>query len=121
MKKKTISVLAIFLVVGSVITFLFVRGDHISSLSINELSINNVSLSNNELALSGSLLSSGKSYRSYSYDISGSDIYITINGGIVTKKYPYGDFDFTIKDNNLQKVDIVYLKHKNKLTQIYPR
>src|SRR5690606_10965362 len=111
-------ILALLLVVGLVITLFIRRGDHISSLSINELAINHVSLSDNELAINGSLLSSGKSYRSYNYDISGSQINITINGGIVTKKHPYGDFNLTIKDSDLKKVDTVYLKHGNELTQI---
>ena len=94
-----------------------------SSTSINELAFNEISIVDTEdkLVLNGILLSSGKSYRGYTYRIQNDNLYITINSGIVCRNYQDGHFEITIEDPNISSIQQVYLQDGNDSSLIFPR
>lgn len=94
-----------------VFVFLLKNTMQMQGISISEIIIRDVSLSEQKFTLSGSFVSSGKSFRNYTYTIDGDSLYIVINGGLVTKKYSSGDFSIKIDDVNLKNVSKVFLKH----------
>lgn len=94
-----------------VFVFLLKNNMQMQGVSISEIIIRDVSLSEQKFTLSGSFVSSGKSFRKYTYTIDGDSLYIVISGGLVTKKYPSGDFSIKIEDVNLKNVSKVFLKH----------
>ena len=117
-KKILVGLVALLVVVFGVLFFITNKNE---SLSSNQLAIEHISLSNDRLMINGTILSSGTSYRHYSYDRMDNKIQITIFGGLVTKKHSNGDFDITIKDDEFQGVDTFYLKHEDdELIRIYP-
>lgn len=120
MKKKTLIILLIPIVAFCLVFSIFLLILYqVSSVSMSEISIHNMSLSDHTFTARGTFVSSGKSFRSYTYTIDGCALYITIYGGLVTKKYPNGDFSITIEDIGLQNVSEVFLIHGKDAEQIY--
>lgn len=111
MKKKIIIISIMILLVLLHLFFLLKNNKQMQGVSISEIIIREVSLSEQKFTLSGSFVSSGKSFRNYTYTIDGDSLYIVISGSFVTKKYPQGDFSIKIEDVNLKNVSKVFLKH----------
>lgn len=101
------------LIAAMLLLFVFTLKNNrqMQAVPLSEIIIREVSLSEQKFTLSGSFVSSGKSFRNYTYTIDGDSLYIVINGGLVTKKYPFGDFSIKIEDENLKNVSKVFLKH----------
>lgn len=110
--KKKIIIISIMIVLA-LLTFVFTLKNNrqMQAVPLSEIIIRDVSLSEQKFTLSGSFVSSGKSFRNYTYTIDGDSLYIVINGGLVTKEYPSGDFSIKIEDENLKNVSKVFLKH----------
>lgn len=110
--KKKIIIISIMIVLA-LLTFVFTLKNNrqMQAVPLSEIIIRDVSLSEQKFTLSGSFVSSGKSFRNYTYTIDGDSLYIVINGGLVTKEYSSGDFSIKIEDVNLKNVSKVFLKH----------
>src|SRR5690625_1258005 len=117
MRNKIITLTVIFSIV--IFIFILVSRNKIS-LSFKEIVINEVELLDDQLIIEGDLISSGKSYRDFEYVITDNIVYVTIKGGVVTNKYKYGNFKINIKDENLIKIDHVYLKQRESELKIHP-
>lgn len=117
--KKKIIIISIMIVLA-LLTFVFTLKNNrqMQAVPLSEIIIRDVSLSEQKFTLSGSFVSSGKSFRKYTYTIDGDSLYIVINGGLVTKEYPSGDFSIKIEDENLKNVSKVFLKHRKVNDQI---
>lgn len=111
MKRKIIIISIMIVLVLLAFVFTLKNNRQMQGVSISEIIIRDVSLSEQKFTLSGSFVSSGKSFRNYTYTIDGDSLYIVINGGLVIKKYPLGDFSINIEDENLKNVSKVFLKH----------
>ena len=122
-KKRLVWATAIILAVilSGMLVFPSVLGMNKSELSTAEIAFNQVELTPNALRLSGTLVASALSYRDCEYEQDGSNLYITLQGGLVTKKHPDGDFDISIRNDDFSKVDRVYLKHGEDHVLIYPQ
>lgn len=122
-KKRLIWTIAILLAVilSGILVFPTVLGMNKSELSREAIGFNQVELTPNALHLSGTLTASVLSYRDYEYEQDGSNLYITLQGGIVTKKHQSGDFDISIQNDDFSKVDRVYLKCGEDHVLIYPQ
>ncbi|CAM3661549.1 MULTISPECIES: hypothetical protein [Saccharibacillus] len=122
--KKTMlafGVLIVLLLFAGFLMAHFQQKNSRSILSVEELAISEASLDEHSLSIQGSILASAKSYRGYHYTIKQNDVYIQIEGGVVTKKYPSGDFNITIEDPDLKNVKAVYIKSKNQEKVVYPK
>lgn len=106
MNKK---VIAMSIIVVMLICFLFSLRNSQLSVSMSEIIIRDISLSEQSFTLTGDFISSGKSFRNYTYTVDEHNLYITIKGGLVTKKYPSGHFSIIIEDENLQNATKVFL------------
>lgn len=117
--KKKIIIISIMIVLA-LLTFVFTLKNNrqMQAVPLSEIIIRDASLSEQKFTLSGSFVSSGKSFRNYTYTIDGDSLYIVINGGLVTKEYPSGDFSIKIEDENLKNVSKVFLKHGEVKDQI---
>lgn len=91
-----------------------------TSVSGSEVAFTDIRLENNTLTIHGSLLSSAKSYRKYTYTIEEDTLYLTVSAGMVNRKYPYGNFTIEIHDPTLQNVSTIRLKSDNETKRIYP-
>lgn len=111
MKRKIIVRGILIAAILLVFVFLLKNNKQMQGVSLSEIIIRDVSLSEQKFTLSGSFVSSGKSFRNYTYTIDGDSLYIVINGGLVTKEYPSGDFSIKIEDEKLKNVSKVFLKH----------
>ena len=122
-KKRLIWTIAILLAVilSGILVFPTVLGMNKSELSRGAIGFNQVELTPNALHLSGTLTASALSYRDYEYEQDGSNLYVTLQGGIVTKKHQSGDFDISIQNDDFSKVDRVYLKCGEDHVLIYPQ
>ena len=122
-KKRLIWTIAILLAVilSGILVFPTVLGMNKSELSREAIGFNQVELTPNALHLSGTLTASALSYRDYEYEQDGSNLYVTLQGGIVTKKHQSGDFDISIQNDDFSKVDRVYLKCGEDHVLIYPQ
>lgn len=90
------------------------------SVTNSEVAFTDISLSDIELNATGTFMASGKSFRKYDYTIKENSLYITVYGGLVSNKYPNGDFIIDIQDD-LQGIDTVYLKSGDEETAIFQR
>lgn len=122
MKKKVILLTVIIggVVIVMVSIFGYLKFSSHSTPSY-EIGFKDISISNNILSIEGDLMSSAKAYKGYTYTIENGNLYITIKSGSVTKKYSDSHFDIIIKDDDLNKIDKVFIKHEKELTQIYPQ
>ncbi len=122
-KKRFIWTTAILLAVilSGILVFPSVLGMNKSELSREAIAFNLVELTPNTLKLSGTLLANALSYRGCEYEQEGSNLYVTMQGGTVTKKYPTGDFDISIQNDDFSQVDRVYLKYGEDHVLIYPQ
>lgn len=118
MNKKIIAAGIMIVVVLVVFVFSLKNNSQMLGVSMSEIIIHDVSLSKKSFTLTGAFASSGKSFRNYTYTIDGNSLYIVINGGLVTKKYPIGDFSVKIEDVNLRNVTKVFLTHGKDNEQI---
>lgn len=122
-KKRLIWTTAILLaaVLGGVLVLPSVLEMNESELSRSEIVFDQVQLTPNALKLSGTLTASALSYRDCEYEQDGSNLYVMLQGGAVTKKHPGGDFDISIHNDDFSQVDRVYLKHGQEHVLIYPQ
>lgn len=122
-KKRFIWTASILLAValGGILVLPSVLGMGKSELSVDNVAFKKVELTTHVLTLSGSLTSSGMSYRDCEYKQDGSNLYVTLQGGLVNKKHPDGDFDISIRNDDFSKVDRVYLKYGESHTLIFPQ
>lgn len=109
--KRKITLTGILIAAILLVFFLLKNNKQMQGVSISEIIIRDVSLSEQKFTLSGSFVSSGKSFQNYTYTIDGDSLYIVISGSFVTKKYPQGDFCIKIEDVNFKNVSKVFLKH----------
>jgi len=58
-------------------------------------------------------------YRSYAHEIIENDLYIIINGGLVSPKHHFADFSITIPIDNLDEINMVYLTDGKERQLIY--
>lgn len=122
-KKRLIWITAILLAVilSGIVMFPSVLGMNKSELSRGEILFRQIELTPNALNLSGTLTASALSYRDCEFEQDGSNLYITLQGGLVTKKHSTGDFDISIHNEEFSQVDRVYLKYGEDHALIYPQ
>lgn len=120
-KRFILGILFTVIVIGVGIVMFFTLCK--SSTSINELAFNEISIINaeNKLVLNGTLVSSGKSYHDFTYSIQDNTVYITINSGIVHKKYQGGHFEIVIEEPNISSIQQIYLQDGSNSTLIFPK
>lgn len=118
--KKSIYLISIVLIVMVFVSlFLIARwNNHTTSVSSSEVAFTHIRLADDSLNLSGSLLSSAKSYRGFTYTIEKDTLYLTLSQGMVNRKYPDGDFTIAIEDQALEQVSAIYLKSGSDIEQI---
>lgn len=94
--------------------------NNVSDTNISEVIIREVLFQDNAIQITGNFLSSSKAFKDYSYYTENSNLYLTIKGGLPTKKHPSGDFDFVIRDS-VEKIENIYLKYGEQTSLIYSR
>lgn len=119
---KIAIVLGVVLVIAIIsIVVVTMSQNKMNELHFSEIAIQKVSFSDDTIQISGDLVSSAKTYRKYSYHVEDDNLYLTIKGGLVTKKYPASDLNITIQDKNAKSINKVYLKYSNEVTLIGSR
>ena len=121
---KKIRLLAIFIIsiIAIGITASTIAALYRTSTHTDELILNDVLLSRGEssFSLDGSIISSGRSYRGFSYVIQNNKLLLTIYSGLVVPTRSNGCFSVLIVDGQLSTIQNIYIKHGEELTQIFP-
>lgn len=126
MKNKPIWIIIVLTVliaaaIAGIVFFIYNRSaEDMMSVSDTEISFSNIELTDTNLTAVAAFTASGKSYRKYNYTVEGNTLYITVYGGLVSSRYPNGDFMIDIHDN-LQNITTVCLKDNNNATVLYTR
>lgn len=121
-KKAIIFLVILLIIIGLVVTFHTLKGsEDMNNVSYHELAITNMTLTEESFTAHCFIIVSSKTFRNYTYVIEDDSLYITVSGGLVSKKYPHGGFDIIINDTALKNVDVVFLKSHKETSQIYSR
>ncbi|MDE6319443.1 MAG: hypothetical protein K2M22_07025 [Lachnospiraceae bacterium] len=119
MKNRLIRMTAIIALIA-IISSVFLILTRSEIVTDSEVVLTNISLSDTALNAAGTFTSSGNSFRKYVYTIKENSLYITVYGGLVSNKYPNGDFTIDIQDD-LHGINTVYLKSGDEETVIFKR
>lgn len=114
-------ILTVIVVLG--VSFVMFFSLNKSSTPISEIAFNEISITQNEgvVIIAGTLMSSGKSYRDFTYSIQDDTLMVTINSGIVSKKHMDGSFYIKIEDVRISNVQEIYLHDGKDTSLIYPK
>ncbi len=119
MTKRTLIVLGIIvlaLTLVVVVTYFALFSP--SLLFETEVNFERMELTDDIFRTEGFLLSSGKSYRDYKYDIDDRALKLKLYGGLVNNKHSQGRFSILIQDD-MSQVDRIILVDKNGEHVIY--
>lgn len=117
-KKYTWVALFVVLIVG-IVFWIGTReeGEYPESRSIFFYS---AELTDNSFIADAYYIESAISFRKYSYTIDGEGLHIVVKSGLVSKKYPSGQFDIAIYDD-LSNVKYIYIKDGGAEFLVYER
>lgn len=119
MTKRTLIILGVIVLILTmvvVVTYFSLFGP--SLLQETEVNFERLELEDQSCRVEGFLLSSGKSYRSYKYDIKDGALKLKLYGGLVNNKHSQGRFSILIQDD-LSKVHTIVLVDKTGEHVIY--
>lgn len=119
-KKKFVlmAAAAVILIVMLWIVFFVYRTG--SEASAAELSFTEMKLTDTGFTAKAEFMSSGKSFRKYSYTIEEGVLYLTVYGGLAGGRYSEGSFAVDIQDD-LKNVSAVCLKGCDDTAVLYTR
>ena len=119
-KKTVYIVLAAVLVFGAAISVAAMSyrvSCSASNLIFTEISIDKEKPS---ITIKGSSLSSGLSYRSFSYKLVDDTLILEIYYGLVFSNYRDGSFDIVINDQEVSRVTTILVHANGIYTQVFP-
>lgn len=105
-KKKFVRMALILIVLSGIVFFAYSRG---SKASAAELSFTDMELTDTGFTAKAEFMSSGKSFRKYSYTIEGGVLYLTVYSKLAGGRYSAGSFTIDIQDD-LRDISAVCLK-----------
>jgi len=119
-KKKILTGIVIAVIMFGVLAIMFTlfRG---ASTHRSELFFSEIKLQENDsrVVLVGELISSGKSYRGFSYRVENSTLIITIKSGLVNPVHPHGSFSIEIVDNQISGVRSIAIESGIEIESIF--
>jgi len=120
-KKTAYIVLAAVLVIGAIIPVIAVSyrvSCPASNLIITEISVD---LDEPSITIKGSSLSSGLSYRGFSYKFIDDTLILEIHYGLIFSNYRDGNFDILINDQEVSGVTTIMVHANGAFTQVFPK
>lgn len=115
--KISLILLGVALLIGAgVYIKLFIIGNK----SYEDIVINKVSVSESSIVIDGDITSSSRAYKDFSYTLVGTELYVTIDSVLVSKKYNTGKFEIKIEENGTQ-INNIHLTDNKSTKVIYSK
>lgn len=114
--KISVIILGIIIVIGSAIyAKLFIIGNS----SYQDISIEKVSIGSS-ITIDAEFLNSTRAYKSFSYTLVGSELYVKVNSVMISSKYNKGEFSLNIPVNG-RDVNNIHLTDDKTTKVIYSK
>lgn len=115
--KISIIIIGIALLLGAGV---YVKLFYIGSKDYSNVEIEKVVVSSDNLTIYGEFVDSSRAYKDYSYRLVGTELYVSLNSVLVSKKYSSGSFEINLPINGID-VENVHLTDDKSTKVIYSK
>lgn len=111
--KISLIIIGLIIIAGiGIYTKLFIIG----SKSYENIVIDKVTTGTDKVVIIGEITDSSRAYKNASYTLVGTELYVTVQSVLVSKKYSTGNFEITIPVNGIE-INNIHLSD-NKTTKV---